>query len=232
MSSSVLSRLHYLGPLRSRPRLLGAIGVGLLAAAILAVIPMGLEPTTRAPIAWDAGCLTFIALVLASFREGDPPSIRAVAARMDEGQGLILGLVLLLAIASLAAVAVELAAAKDAHGFAKAARVGLSFATVACSWLVVQLIFALHYAHEYYAPDDDDDPSTQDQGGLGFPGDTLPDYWDFLHFAIVIGVASQTADIAFTAQRLRRIGTVHSIVSFVFNAAILGLTINIVAGLF
>ncbi len=231
MSSSVLSRQRYLGPLRSRPRLLSAIGVGLLAAAILAVIPMGLEATTRAPIAWDAGCLTFIALVLATFRNGNPASIRAVAARMDEGQGLILGLVLLLAIASLAAVAVELAAAKDAHGFAKAARIGLSFGTVACSWFVVQLIFALHYAHEFYAPDDDD-PSTQDQGGLGFPGGTLPDYWDFLHFAVVIGVASQTADIAFTAQRLRRIGTVHSIVSFVFNAAILGLTINIVAGLF
>ncbi len=232
MSSSVLSRQRYLGPFRSRPRLLSAIGVGVLFAGVLAVLPMGLEPTTRAPIAWDAGCLTFIALVLASFRNGDPVSIRAVAARMDEGQGLILGLVLLLAIASLAAVAVELAAAKDAHGLAKAVRVGLSFGTVACSWLVVQLIFALHYAHEYYAPDDDDDPSTQEQGGLGFPGGTLPDYWDFLHFAVVIGVASQTADITFTAQRLRRIGTVHSIVSFAFNAAILGLTINIVAGLF
>ena len=75
-------------------------------------------------------------------------------------------------------------------------------------------------------------PRRKIKGGLGFPGGTLPDYWDFLHFAVVIGVASQTADIAFTAQRLRRIGTVHSIVSFVFNAAILGLTINIVAGLF
>ena len=69
-------------------------------------------------------------------------------------------------------------------------------------------------------------------GGLKFPGDQEPDNWDFVHFAVVIGVASQTADIAFTAKRLRRIGTVHSVISFTFNTAVLALTINLLAGLF
>ena len=136
-----------------------------------------------------------------------------------------------MAAASLAAVAIELSTAKDAGGAVEALRIGLAMATVALSWFVTQLIFALHYAHEYYAPDDDDDPATQEQGGLKFPGDEPPDYWDFVHFAIVIGVASQTADVEFTSRRLRRIGTVHSVVSFIFNTVVLALTINALAGL-
>ena len=65
-----------------------------------------------------------------------------------------------------------------------------------------------------------------------FPGGEPPDYWDFLHFSIVIGVAAQTADIAFTDRRLRRLGTAHSLIAFVFNTLIVALTINLVAGLF
>ena len=79
-----------------------------------------------------------------------------------------------------------------------------------------------------------DDPTGEGDvvGGLLFPGGAEPDAWDFVHFAVVIGVASQTADVAFTAKRLRRIGTVHGLIAFAFNTAVLALTINLVAGLF
>jgi len=102
---------------------------------------------------------------------------------------------------------------------------------VAVSWFLVQLIFALHYAHEYFMPVDPDGQDTC-AGGLAFPGDEVPDFWDFLHFSIVIGVASQTADIGWTRRTLRRIGTVHCVIAFVFNTAVLALGINLVAGLF
>nr|QQZ52090.1 DUF1345 domain-containing protein [Phenylobacterium glaciei] len=46
----------------------------------------------------------------------------------------------------------------------------------------------------------------QGGGGLLFPGGEDPDYWDFLHFSTVIGVASQTADIAFTSSRCGALG--------------------------
>ena len=95
----------------------------------------------------------------------------------------------------------------------------------------MHFIFALHYVHRYFRPTPDG--STSDHvGGLAFPGGELPDFWDFLHFSIVIGVASQTADIAFTRKDLRRLGTVHGLVAFVFNTAVLALGINLVAGLF
>jgi len=93
----------------------------------------------------------------------------------------------------------------------------------------MQVVYALHYAHEYYAADP---ASGKDAGGLAFPGGEPPDYWDFLHFSIIIGVAAQTADIAFTEKGLRRLGTAHSLFAFVFNTVIVALTINLLAGLF
>ena len=140
-------------------------------------------------------------------------------------------MIILAAAFSVAAVGVELSTAKGAHGLEKAWRVALAFGTVAASWFMVHLIFALHYAHEYYAPEE---PPVAGKvaGGLSFPGGEAPDYWDFLHFSTVIGVAAQTADIAFTSKPLRRIGTIHGIVAFTFNTVVLALTINLLAGLF
>ena len=223
--------LRYLGPFGARPRLLSAIVVGLAAGLVLAVVPDRLDVPSRAILAWDMGCIVFLALTLQHIGRRDAPFIRNAAARQDEGQGIILMLVLALSAASLMAVAAELSYAKDAHGLDKALRVALAVASVSVSWFVTQLIFALHYAHEYYAPDDDGDPDTLQVGGLRFPDDDAPDYWDFVHFSVVIGVASQTADVEFTSKRMRRIGTVHGLVAFTFNTVILALTINILAGL-
>ena len=69
-------------------------------------------------------------------------------------------------------------------------------------------------------------------GGLKFPEGGEPDYWDFLHFSVIIGVASQTADISFDSRTLRRIGTVHSLLAYAFNTVVVALTINLWAGIF
>jgi uncharacterized membrane protein len=82
-------------------------------------------------------------------------------------------------------------------------------------------IFALHYAHEFYSQDGG--------GGLTFPGTAEPDYWDFVYFSFVIGMTSQVSDVAVSCQPIRRTATAHGILSFVFNAALLALTVNIAA---
>ncbi|WP_392354599.1 DUF1345 domain-containing protein [Brevundimonas sp. LF-1] len=101
-------------------------------------------------------------------------------------------------------------------------------ATIALSWLFVQTIFALHYAHEFYAPAG---TGQGDRQGLMFPGEDDADYWDFLHFALIIGVANQTADVQISSQRLRRIATVHSILAWLFNTVILALAVNLAVNL-
>ena len=61
------------------------------------------------------------------------------------------------------------------------------------------------------------------------PGE--PVYWDFLYYSFTIAVASQTADVATGSTDMRQITLLHSVISFVFNLAILGLSVNVGAGL-
>jgi uncharacterized membrane protein len=218
---------------RDRPRILAGIVVGLVTALALWMAPNPLRASTRGVISWDAAALTFIALVMVMMRGSDVLKIQRDAARQDEGQGLTLLLSILAASVSVLGIAAELGIAKADHEPVKTLRVGLAFATIAISWFFIHLIFAIHYAHEYYSPETcPDQDGHAERGGLGFPGNEQPDYWDFLHFAVIIGVASQTADISFTSKPLRRIGTLHGVLSFVFNTVVLALTINLLAGLF
>ena len=220
------------GPFASRPRLTSGIAIGLVAFSASSLLGIELEASSRAILSWDLTCFWFVGLTLEHMRRQSLQSLKDHVAAQDEGQGIIVTVVMIAAVASLWAVGLELSYAKDAHGLAKSFRVGLAIGTVALSWFTTQLIFALHYAHEYYAPDKTTPEEDDVIGGLQFPGGQDPDNWDFVHFAVVIGVASQTADIAFTTQRMRRIGTVHSLISFSFNTAVLALTINLLAGLF
>jgi uncharacterized membrane protein len=137
----------------------------------------------------------------------------------------MLSIAILAAIASVVALAVELSASKGQPS--GGLRVGLAAWTVVLSWLFVQIAFAMHYAHVYFLAEDS---CAGHQGGLDFGyGAEEPDYWDFVHFAIVIGATAQTADIVFKSKEMRRIGTLHSVVAFGFNTAILATMINLAA---
>jgi uncharacterized membrane protein len=93
--------------------------------------------------------------------------------------------------------------------------------TIFLSWAFIHTMFALHYAHEYY---------DRTAGGMAFPGDDRePDYWDFVYFSFVIGMTSQVSDVGVTSKEIRRTVTAHGVVAFVFNVALLALTINLAA---
>ena len=218
-----------LTPLAARPRLAIALVVGLLVGP--AVYYLGhLHSATSAIIGWDVTCMVYAAAVMGAMANKEPHHIAATAVSQDVGRGFILGLVICAAVASIAAVAAELNLAKHTVGLEKFIHIGLAYITVAASWFMVQIVFARHYAHEFYAPDGEAGDGIR--GGLKFPGGGEPDYWDFLHFSLVIGVASQTADVAFCSKGLRLLGSLHCVLSFTFNSFILAQTINLVAGLF
>jgi uncharacterized membrane protein len=217
-----------LRPLASRPHL--------VAAAVLAALVYGLtghlvsRNVTRAIVAWDAAALLFIVVAMVSMRETDIAAIRRRALAHDEGRHLILILTLTAATMSVVAIVAELSAAKG-QGFARElARVALAAGTIGLSWFFVQLVFAIHYAHEFFLAAEADGEAHR--GGLRFPGDDEPDYWDFLYFAVVIGATAQTADVEIASKPLRRVATVHSLIAFGFNTAILATMINLAAGLF
>jgi uncharacterized membrane protein len=211
-----------IGPLLSRPFLLTAIVLGVaLYFASASWVP---GQVTRTLIGWNGGVVIFLCLMLFLFmRATDIATIKRRAITHDEGGHFILVLTILASIASVGALVAELSLAKDHPG--QEWRVWLAAATVVLSWMFVQIVFAMHYAHLYYLEEEEGAP----KGGLEFGQCGEPDYWDFFHFSIVMGATSQTADITFTSKEMRRVGTIHTLVAFGFNTAILATMINLAA---
>lgn len=207
-------------------RLHGVLLAGLATAAVITLAaPVEWRWTVRLAAGWDAGVANFLLLTFLKLaRTQSVEAIRARAAELDEAGVAVLPLSLLAAAASVALVISEAASASS--GVDRSVEALLTLGTVAASWLFVHVLFGLHYAHRFYAPD-----TKGDRGGLLFPGETEPDYWDFLHFSLIIGVASQTADVQIADQGLRRLSTVHSVTAFVFNTVLVALAVNLAVSL-
>ena len=208
-----------------RPRLLTSIAVG-LATAFLLPTDVAQQGVTRAIIGWNVGACLYIALAMKMMFGSTHERMRARAQLQDEGSAAVLLLVVMAALMCVGAIVAELVLIKDVHGVARYLHMALAILTIVSSWAFTQTMFALHYAHDFYATE-----MRGDHGGLAFPGGHAPDYGDFLYFACVIGTSAQTADVSFTSRRMRRIGTLHCVMAFFFNTTLLALTINIASGL-
>jgi uncharacterized membrane protein len=210
---------------RHTPLMLGLV-VGLVTAAVLALADTDVSGLNQALIAWDAAAFVYLITVLVQTQGINAQTIIDHAADVDDGRYFVLFVSLAAVIASLTAIVVELQSA--AAGADRGLHVGFVFLTVAISWLFVHTSFAKHYAHEYFGPADEGGI----RKGLIFPGDEPPDFGDFFHFALVIGVAAQTADIQIAAKPIRRVVTLHGVLAFVFNTVVLALTLSLVGDLF
>ena len=216
-------------PLRvllARPRLFFSIAVGCVAALLLPESVVQ-QTVTRAIIGWNIGALLYLVLAMRMMFWSTHERMRARALQHDEGNTLVLLLVITAALMCIGAIVAELAVVKDLKGSLRYGHMALAGLTIATSWAFTQTMFALHYAHDYYVC-----AVHGGHGGLDFPGGHPPDYGDFLYFASVIGTSGQTADVSFTSRLMRRTGTVHCVLAFFFNTTLVALTINIASGLF
>jgi uncharacterized membrane protein len=218
-------------PLRiveARPRLFICLAIGVVVTLIQ---PHDWQQATRLLVAWNCAVILYLVLGARMMMQADNLSIRRRAQLTDDGKYAFLALSIFAAIASFAAIVFELSGAKDLTSSDKAAHTALVATTIVSSWFFVHLTFTLHYAHEYFADELRTPDPTDVRGGLIFPGTKDPHYLDFLYFSYIIGVASQTADVATSSHTMRALALVHGIVSFFFNTTILALTINNAAGL-
>lgn len=198
----------------ARPRTFISLGVGALVCVLL---PGSHRLVTRLLFGWDALIAVYLVLVYTMMLCNDHQHIRRAAAMQDDGRFVILLVTAIGAFASIAAIVSELGAHRGA------AELTIAIATIALSWAAVHTTFALHYAHDYYRP-----PA----GGLQFPSgdkEDHADYWDFVYFSFVIGMTAQVSDVGITDKTIRRTATAHGIVSFIYNTALLALTVNIAA---
>lgn len=193
------------------------------------LLPSRLSLSTRILCVWDVGMICFLVSTWVLMVQAVPRSMRRHAQSQDEGRLVILSLITAAACASILAIAFTLRETKGFDASIEISHVILAVVTIIGSWLTVHTIFAMHYAHEYYQAHQTQHDSTA--GGLDFPDDIEPDYWDFLYFSFVIGMTSQVSDVQITSRSLRRLSLFHGILSFFFNTVIVAMSINIIAGL-
>ncbi|HZW47965.1 MAG TPA: DUF1345 domain-containing protein [Microvirga sp.] len=205
---------------RLRPRLLGST---VLALVVYAVLPPAWGAASRFLVAWDVGVLCYLTLAWMMAARSSTTKMQQRAAEEDEKAVVFLILTLSAAIASLAAIGIELSGVHNT-GHEGGFRLANAGVTILCSWFFVHTIYAIHYAHEYYG-------DRGERRGLAFPHDDKPDYWDFLYFSFNFGAAAQTSDVVIVSKRMRRLSLSHAILAFLFNTAILALAVNVGAGL-
>lgn len=214
-----------LRPIAARPRLFCGALIGV---ATLLILPssLALHAITRVLIGWNVGVGLYLLLAAHLMFWSTHARMRSRALQQDEGRRLVLALVVTSALMSLGAIVAELAVVSQMHGALRAGHIGLTVLTIVFTWAFTQVMFALHYAHDYYACELRGTP-----GGLLFPGGQAPDYGDFLYFSCVIGTSGQTADVNIGSRAMRRTALVHCVLAFFFNTTLLALTINIASGL-
>ncbi|MFP2237291.1 DUF1345 domain-containing protein [Pseudescherichia vulneris] len=206
-----------------RLRLLFSIIAGVVCYFTL---PAQLGTLQRLLISWNV--LAWLYLIFIWFRmvRTDVKDIPRIAKVQDQSAALVLGLVIVACMASIVAILGELSALHSLIGTPRILHVTLTATTLIVSWALLPSSFAMHYAHHHYLH------LRHDVTPMIFPEKPAePDYWDFLYFAFTIAVASQTADVATGTTEMRQITLLQSVISFIFNLAILGLSVNVGAGL-
>jgi uncharacterized membrane protein len=206
---------------RYHPRMWISIIAG---TVIFFCLPRHFTLISRILIGWNSGVTLFLVLIYMWMTGLSAERIRSRYIEEDESARFILTFVVVAAMVSVLAIVEPLATLKQVAGAQRVAHIALAALTLVNSWLLVPTMFTTHYADMFYSAADGDRP-------LSFPSTPRPVFWDFAYFSFTIAAACQTADVATTNPAVRKVVIAHTLVSFFFNASILGFAINVTAGL-
>lgn len=210
---------------KTRPHLGLSVLIGWCVFFVAGFFTLTQAPLTRALLAWDAASWFYVLSLWSLMLRAPVERIRHIARVQDQSATAVLTLVCVAACMSFLSIFLELATARHYQGGMQWLHYGLTLATLLGTWFLVPTAFAMHYAHLFYGAKPDAKP-------LNFPEPLdEPDYLDFLYFSFTLALTSQTSDIAIASRAVRRVALLQSILSFFFNIAVLGLSINIGASL-
>lgn len=141
-------------------------------------------------------------------------------------------LIFLLTAIVIAASVLSLFQIINSKGASHPVEFGLAMLAIPLGWFALQVMTAMHYARVYWMGDDEDGSGRKKPaGGLEFPGTDKPKGWDFLYFAVTIGMTFQTSDTEVTTSLMRGTVLAHAVVSFFFNTAIIAAAVNLAVSL-
>jgi uncharacterized membrane protein len=197
---------------------------GAVSGVVVLLVALAAGAAWPAAIAfgWDATALVFLVWVWSKIYSLDAAGTKQVARREDSSIAASDTILVVAASASLIAVAYVLLDASGRTGLVKGLYIALAVSVVIAAWASVHTVFMLRYARLYYG-----DPI----GGINFHSDDPPDYIDLAYMALTIGMTFQVSDTDIGARAIRRAAVRHALLSYVFGAVIVAVTINIVATL-
>lgn len=204
-------------------RLVAAVAV---AAVAFLVQPDSISWHTRIVGSWDLGALTYLGLAWTLITRSDAKGTRDHALAQDQSGYIIFLFVVGASCACIVAIGFVVGTIRDLSFWSRAWHLALTVAALVSSWLLIHTVFAFHYAHRYYAGPHGESAKV---APLLFPGGREPDYADFAYYSFVVGMTSQVSDVAVASRSMRRLTMLHGILSFLFNIAVLALSINIFA---
>ncbi|MER7930547.1 DUF1345 domain-containing protein [Streptomyces sp. NPDC096057] len=94
---------------------------------------------------------------------------------------------------------------------------------VVLAWVILQFGYAERYAQEYYR-------ALPDEEILVFPNDARPNFVDFAYFSFTLGTTFSVSDVETRTSRIRSRILSHSILSFIYNTATLGIAVGVITG--
>jgi len=205
-----------------RARLSAAFSIGFIVALAL---PDSMSLLTRCLVAWNVAVWLYLILMLELMIRANHVQVCKIAQQEDKSALVVLSIMSVAAVASLAAIIFELLSVKELPTGLQLFHYMLTTSTVVGSWFLLGIMYTFHYAHLFYS-------APADRRPLFFPeNEPNPNYWDFLYFSFNIAVAVQTSDINIMSRTMRKTVLAQSLLSFIFNVAILGFSVNIAAGL-
>lgn len=89
-------------------------------------------------------------------------------------------------------------------------------------WFMLHTVSALRYAHLYYNNDEEEGYVPP----LKFPECLEPGPWDFIYFALAVGMTAQVSDALVQTTQMRKTVLAHSVVSFFFNTVLIAMAVN------
>jgi uncharacterized membrane protein len=206
---------------RLHPRLWISVAVG---CVVFFLLPAHWSALSRVLVCWNCGAMLFLCLMFVWMTRLTAEEICTKYIEEDESAPIILAVVIVAALLSLVAIVEPLASLKHVTGAERIGHFALAAITLVNSWILVPTIFTTHYADMFYSAKAEDRP-------LNFPETPMPVFWDFAYFSFTIAAACQTSDVSTMNAGVRKTVIAHTVISFLFNASILGFAINVTAGL-
>lgn len=207
------------------------VQIRLIVAVLIGLVVFWLVPLPdfidRVLAGWNAAALLYVVLLLIMMMGAQVEGIKRQSTLEEESRTAVLIFTISGAIAMFIAIIAQLSALGKEHGPERAITFALAFATIIASWVLVQIVFAAYYAHEFHS----EKRGRTDGGGIKFSGNAVPDYFDFLYFSFTIGTTNQTSDTGVTSRAMRRLVLFHGLLSFFFNTMVIALTVNLTAQL-